>query len=533
MNADDAMPLSRGRANLALAVLVIVMVLNFVDRQILSILAEDIKHDLQLTDADLGFLFGTAFAVFYAVFGIPLGRLADSWYRGRLIAIGLTLWSAMTALSGLSSSFVQLAVARIGVGIGEASASPAAYSMLADLFPPRRRALVLAIYSAGVFIGAGLSMFIGGGIAQAWNAAYPAGTAPFDLVGWQVAFLTVGIPGVLVAIIVAAMREPPRGFHEGGAPMVPPNAWGGFVRELFAIVPPFTLISVSRIPGALPRNLAALVSIIAAAYGLIAFTGDAAQWISCAIGVYGVFSWVQRLRHTDPATFKLIWGTPAVMLAYAGIVGLALVSYTYNFWLAPFAMRTMDIDKATAGIALGLPGAVAAAAGVLIGGYLSDAWKMRNPRGRLLLCLLSILLPAPLIAIMFTLNDFTLYAIISPAVAFLSSMWLGSSVAVIQDLVLPRMRGVAGATNSLMGTIGLAVGPYTAGKVATLSGSLALGVYSMFVFVPVAAIALWMAIRRIEIAEATREERAERATDRPGQKIADRSESRAGQAAGA
>ena len=119
----------------ALGVLVLVYIINFIDRQILSILAEDIKRDLALEDAQIGFLYGTAFAVFYALFGIPLGRLADSWYRGRVMAMGLALWSSMTALSGFASSFGMLAAARIGVGIGEASASPAAYSMISDYFP--------------------------------------------------------------------------------------------------------------------------------------------------------------------------------------------------------------------------------------------------------------------------------------------------------------------------------------------------------------------------------------------------------------
>ncbi len=111
----------------ALFVLVLVYIVNFIDRQILSILVGDIKRDLNVTDAQIGFLYGTAFAVFYALFGIPLGRLADSWYRGRLMAMGLALWSSMTALSGFATSFGMLAAARIGVGIGEASASPAAF----------------------------------------------------------------------------------------------------------------------------------------------------------------------------------------------------------------------------------------------------------------------------------------------------------------------------------------------------------------------------------------------------------------------
>ena len=129
-----------------LGILFFVYVLNFIDRQIISILAEDIKRDLALRDEDLGFLYGTAFGVFYALFGIPLGRLADNWHRVRLMTLGLALWSTMTALSGFARSGTALAGARIGVGIGEASASPSAYSLISDWFPKRLRATALAIY---------------------------------------------------------------------------------------------------------------------------------------------------------------------------------------------------------------------------------------------------------------------------------------------------------------------------------------------------------------------------------------------------
>ena len=126
-------------AHYVLLVLVIVYVFNFIDRNILSILAQDIKADLGISDAEMGFLYGTVFAVFYAVFGIPLARFADVWVRRSLISLGLMFWSLMTALSGLARSFPVLALFRIGVGIGEASASPAAYSMLSDYYPTRLR----------------------------------------------------------------------------------------------------------------------------------------------------------------------------------------------------------------------------------------------------------------------------------------------------------------------------------------------------------------------------------------------------------
>ena len=146
-------PRATGYSWYVLGVLVVVYILNFIDRQIVSILAVDIKADLGLTDGDLGFLGGAAFAVFYALFGIPLGRLADNWNRKKLLAIGLTLWSAMTALSGFAQTQLTLTLARMGVGVGEATASPTAYSLISDYFPKRQRATALAIYSSGLYIG--------------------------------------------------------------------------------------------------------------------------------------------------------------------------------------------------------------------------------------------------------------------------------------------------------------------------------------------------------------------------------------------
>src|SRR5688500_3689837 len=193
----------RPYASYALFVFLRVYIVNFVDRQILAILVGDIKRDLGVSDAQIGFLYGTAFAVFYALFGIPLGRLADSWYRGRLMAMGLALWSSMTALSAFANSFTMLAIARIGVGIGEASASPAAYSMISDNFPKERRATALSIYSSGLYIGGALSLPIGGLVLSRWNMAYPnPAEAPLGLVGWQAAFLAVRVPGLLIALCV-------------------------------------------------------------------------------------------------------------------------------------------------------------------------------------------------------------------------------------------------------------------------------------------------------------------------------------------
>ncbi len=508
----------------ALGVLVLVYVINFVDRQIISILAQDIKHDLGLADAQIGFLYGTAFAVFYALFGIPLGRLADSWYRGRLIAIGLGLWSSMTALSGFASTFAMLATARIGVGIGEASASPAAYSMISDYFPKERRATALSIYSAGLYIGGGLSLPVGGLISSRWKLAYPNPVdAPLGLAGWQAAFLAVGIPGLLLALWILSLREPQRGATDSlPQPIVHPGAWRAFGGELLAILPPLTLISVARIPGALALNLIALAGIAAIAAGLIALTGDWPQWMAYALGVYAVFSWVQSLRHKDAPAYRLIWGNGTVVMLAIAIGSISFMTYAISFWAPPYAIRTF-YSAATAparfmpgraaqeevAAILGIGAAIAAAAGVILGGILSDLWRRRDPRGRLFVCMLAVVLPAPAVWLMFTTASLGTFFLASPVAQFFGSAWVGAAVASLQDVVLPRMRATAGATYVLGTTmVGLALGPYAAGKMADVTHSLSAGIFSLYVVPPFTLLALWLGSRRIAELEATRVERA-------------------------
>ena len=511
----------------ALFVLVLVYVINFIDRQILSILAEDIKHDLQLKDAQIGFLYGTAFAVFYALFGIPLGRLADSWYRGRLMAMGLALWSSMTALSGFANSFGMLAAARIGVGIGEASASPAAFSMISDYFPKERRATALSIYSSGLYIGGGLSLPIGGLVLSRWNAAYPvAAEAPLGLSGWQAAFLAVGIPGLLLALWVVTLREPQRGASDGlPQPVVRPNAWRDFGRELMAILPPLTLINVSRIPGALAVNLVGLGLIAAAAGALAWLTGNWAQWAAYGLGVYAVFSWVQSLKQRDPPTHRLIWGEPLVITMAVAFGSISFVTYASAFWGPPYVLRTFYPDptgpalyieglRAAEEVAtiLGWSAAVSAAAGVISGGVIADWWRRHDPRGRLFVNMIAAVVPAPIVFLMFTTESLATFYWLNPLAHLFSSMWVGAAVATLQDVVLPRMRATAGATYILGTTmVGLALGPYYAGKVADLAGSLRIGVFALFVVPPLTVIALWIAGRRLAELEATKVERARKA----------------------
>ena len=530
--ADRTEPAAKPRISAyawyALFVLVLVYIVNFIDRQILSILANDIKRDLDLENAQIGFLYGTAFAVFYALFGIPLGRLADSWYRGRVMALGLAVWSSMTALSGFASNFAMLATARVGVGIGEASASPAAFSMISDYFPKERRATALSIYSSGLYIGGGLSLPLGGLVLSRWNAAYPiAAEAPLGLAGWQAAFLAVGLPGLLIALWVLTLREPQRGASDGlPQPVVRPNAWRDFGRELMAILPPLTLINVSRIPGALGVNLIVLGVVTAAAAGLIWLTGDAPQWAAYGLGVYAVFSWVQSLKPRDPPTYRLIWGTPLVILMAIAFGSISFVTYATAFWGVPYAQHTFYPDPAApalyieglrgveeVGAILGWSAAVSAAVGVISGGVLSDWWRRHDPRGRLFVNMIAALAPIPIVYVMFTTESLATFYWLNPFAHVFSAMWVGAAVATLQDVVLPRMRATAGATYILGTTmVGLALGPYFAGKMSDLAGGdLRTGIFSLFIVPPFTVAALWIAGRHIAWIEASKVERAREA----------------------
>ncbi len=222
--ADAVVPKPETESERALRLRTVTLVLltvtyffSYMDRYILSVLLEDIKADLLLSDTQLGILSGIAFALFYATLGVPVAWLADRWNRRNIISIALALWSAMTALCGLAQNFGQLLAARIGVGVGEAGSSPPSHSIIADLYPPEKRAGALAIYTLGVTVGAGAGTILGGTI-----------TYYFD---WRTAFLAVGLPGILLAIIVRLFAvEPPRGMSDAAQVVSAdsPSIWDGF-----------------------------------------------------------------------------------------------------------------------------------------------------------------------------------------------------------------------------------------------------------------------------------------------------------------
>lgn len=197
-----------------------VFVLNFVDRQIMTILIQPIKQEFNFSDTQLGMLGGLAFAVLYSTLGIPIARWADRGHRVSIIALSLFVWSVFTALTGFARSFTHLLLARVAVGIGEAGCTPAAHSIISDYFTRERRSRALSIYSMGIYGGIFVGFVVGGLVAQRY--------------GWRAAFFVVGTPGILVALLLRlTLREPPRGLSEGLKARAEPPPVSAVVRTLW------------------------------------------------------------------------------------------------------------------------------------------------------------------------------------------------------------------------------------------------------------------------------------------------------------
>ena len=345
----DALAPTIAVRNYALGVLVVVYTFNFIDRQILSILMEAIKLDLGLSDKALGFLAGFAFALFYAVLGIPIAMWADKGNRRNVIALAIAIWSAMTALSGLAQNFTHLALARIGVGIGEAGCTPPAHSMISDYYRPEERATALGIYALGIPLGIMFGMFVGGWINEHF--------------GWRRAFFVVGLPGLLLALLVRfTVTEPPRGHSE--------NRTAEADRPPFMDTVRFLLQRPTFVHIAIGGALAAFVG-----YGVAAWfptflirshgmaTTEVGLWLGLIIGIpggAGIFLGgyvADKLGRRDPRWYlwtvavtslvALPFGAATYLLSnpYAALLVFSIPILLSNFWQATTMAQTQSLVR--------------------------------------------------------------------------------------------------------------------------------------------------------------------------------------------
>ncbi len=515
-----------------LVLLMVIYAFNFLDRQVVTIIAPYLKEDMGVSDAQIGLLFGTAFALFYAVFGLPLAKLADGWNRVRTISIGLGFWSMMTAISGLSSSFAQLGAARVGVGVGEASASPASYSLLQDYFPKSVRATILALYSSGIYIGAGAALIFGGEVIKYWHGHYTAETAPFGLSGWQATYFAFGIPGLVLALLMwFTVREPVRGAIDGMPTPGDPNPVKSVLGEFAAMLPPWNwkgFAARDASGGTLRRNVIALLGVIAAAIAIIwftdgllkpekraviamvgsfAFTTNMVQWIAIAVGVYCVSSWIQTIRLRDPASYALMANKGFIGLTIAGGL-MSYISYGLSPFIFLYAKNSFGVG-AESGLTLGLITAIGGGLGTTFGGMLGDWLRKRHAAGRMIVMFIAAIGSAITIIGSYSVSTLQHFYIFAAANTFLHIMWLGPCAATVQDLVLPRMRGTATAVFFLGTTIlGLGLGPYVVGLVSDVTGNLRMALMGTIAVLPIILGCIIMAMRNVPGLEKTLASRA-------------------------
>jgi MFS family permease len=359
MRGDDMAMGARAptRPATALALLTLVYAFNFLDRQIVGILAQPIKADLALSDTQLSLLGGLAFALFYCTLAVPIAALADRANRTWIITVALVLWSGFTALCGAAQSFTQLFLARLGVGVGEAGGVAPSYALIADFFPPERRARALGAFSMAVPIGAALGIYFGG-----WIAAN---------IDWRTAFVVVGLAGVLFAIpFRLLMREPPRGRFDPPAPPAPPFA---DVLRLLRSKPAFWLLAFGAaassmmgyglifwMPSYFIRSLGLTLLETTWFYGTLGLVGGVAGiWLGGVLG--------DRLGARDRAAYARIPAYAFLLTAPVYALGLSLdwLPAVFVVLLIPTALALLWLGPVIAAVQGMVPPAMRATASAI------------------------------------------------------------------------------------------------------------------------------------------------------------------------
>lgn len=400
---------SKGYRSYVLGALLVVYILNFVDRTIINILTEPIKASFQVEDWQMGLLGGPAFAVLYTLLGIPIARAAERFHRVWIIAASVALWSLMTALCGLAFSFLVLFIFRIGVSIGEAGCTPPAQSLIADYFRPESRATAVSIYALGVPLGGMFAAVFGGFIAgnlDGSNVNAFLGTLGWgwaqalldwdQIEGWRVAFILVGIPGVLVAILVkATIKEPPRGYTD---------------------------------PAALQNQE--------------------------QVG----FGEVLRILSKKPTYWHVVFGA-----TIASFVGYGVAQFTTSFLI-----RTHGLTIQDAALLFGVIVGLMAAIGVFSSGWLADKFAQRHPTALAWLPALGMGLSVPFYAVGFLADNLWVALPFLMVAAMIHYYYLGPMYAVAGGVVDSRMRATSVAiTLFVVNLLGYGLGPLLIGVLST------------------------------------------------------------------
>lgn len=486
-----------------LAVLILVYMLNFLDRQIIGILAAPLKAHFGLSDSEFGLLGGIAFASVYSTLAIPLAWLADRFSRVWIITGALAVWSGFTALCGMATNFTQLFLFRMGVGVGEAGGVAPAYSLLADYFPKEQRARALAAYAFGIPIGTAAGTLVGGVLAAKY--------------GWQTAFIVVGLLGLLVApLLRLTVKDPVRGGLDKAAVVEAPPPVEMAPKPVPAPIPAVDTRVGGRVGVVL--FLLGLVGLVCAALsqsGALAANPLVLAFAGGLFLVIGASVWIAR------ATASVLFAKPSFWLLALGAASSSVCGYGVAGWLPSFFMRSFGLTLIQtswyyAGIAL-----IGGIAGIWLGGVVADRLGRTSRGGYPLVPAIAFLISAP--CFILAMNSGWLIGQIVPdaggnsltalTIAFLIFLiptglnltWLGPITAAVQHLVPPPMRTTASALFLLLNNLlGIAVGFYYFGWMSDLLAprfgeeSLRWAIYTGMGYYVLAAILFFAASRTLK-----------------------------------
>lgn len=372
--------------------------INFVDRTIVGIIGQAIKVDLKITDTQLGLLGGMAFAILYTVLGVPIARAAERFNRVTIISAALVVWSAFTVACGFAGSFLGLLATRVGVGVGEAGCSPPAHSLISDYYEPRRRASALSVYAFGIPLGGMIGAVAGGWLAKT--------------VGWREAFMVVGAPGVVLALLVKlVVREPPRGASE----------------------------ALERPTG--PEDVAAH-AVEAPPRG---------HWLAGEVSELWIVT-------------RQLFGSWPVLNMILGITLTSVGGYGIGQFAAPYFNRAFGLDYATVGLIFGIIGGGSTGLGTLAGGFISDRASRRGARWYALTPAIGLAIATPIYLFAYSRLDWRVAAAILLVPGIFHYTYLGPTFGVVQNVVEPRRRATATAVMFLfLNLIALGGGPLLTG----------------------------------------------------------------------
>jgi MFS family permease len=367
---------SNGYKATVLGLLLATYTFNFIDRTIIATIGQAIKVDLKLTDTQLGLLGGLYFALLYTILGIPIARLAERWNRVSIISLSLVVWSGFTALCGSAGSFAQLALYRFGVGVGEAGCSPPSHSLISDYYAPKQRASALSIYSFGIPLGTMFGAIAGGWLAQEFS--------------WRVAFVIVGLPGILLAVIVKlVVKEPPRGHSE--AKERPLEA------EDVVVEPPKP-----------------------------------------------AFSLANEFREIG-AVLGTLFGKWPVLHMMIGVTIASFGSYGSGAFVPSYFVREFGLGYAQVGLITGVIAGFSAGLGTLVGGFLSDWAGKRSAKWYALTPALGLLICTPIYIVAYLQTNWQTTALILLVPGIFHYVYLAPTFGVVQNSVEPRRRATATA----------------------------------------------------------------------------------------